>query len=377
MADPITNPNVITCETSRSLDDISYTGSASNASIKIPTDTVYKRLALRFYGVITATYGSGSPIANELGMSQLIDSVQIVADGNRTLKNLHPYLSRMHTLMTRGHVPERANVTNTASTMLGQNESQNGAWFTYPSTTQNIILNESMEVNFENPLAYSENDRLATLFNAKGLSTVYLKANFLDASNLQRVESSPVAITYSAGDFKLKTSTIEAQSIPAEQQFFDLKESFSSETFTGQTNRREIKLNTGNLLCGIGILAKNGTANTLLSDVAVTSIELRVNGQRVVHETDFISSQQRLRARWGMVDSKSSAGHNMKGFTFINLLNMGKISSALNTSKAAGVDSVSLYISTGSASGNDPATYTVPVEVIYAPIEVAAPQMKA
>lgn len=375
--DPISNPNVISCETSRSLDDISYTGSSQNASIKIPTDSVYKRLALRFYGVITVTYGSGSPIANELGMSRLIDSIQIVADGNRTIKNLHPYMSRMHTLMTRGHVPERSNVTNTASTYLGQNESQNGPWFTYPSTTQNVILNESMEVCFENLLAYSENDRLATLFNAKGLSTVYLKANFLDASNLQRVESSPVSIAYSAGDFKLKTSTIEAQSIPADQQFFDLKESFSSETFTGQTNRREVKLNTGNLLCGIGILAKNGTANTLLSDVAVTSLELRVNGQRVIHETDFISSQQRLRARWGMVDAKSSAAHNMKGFTFINLLNMGKISSALNTSKAAGVDSVSLYISTGSASGNDPATYTNPVEVIYAPIEIAAPQLKA
>lgn len=377
MADPISQPNIITCETNRQLDDMSYTGTASNQSIKVPTDSIYKRFALRFFGVITATYGSGSPIANELGMSRLIDSVQVVADGNRTIKNLNPYLSRMMTLMTRGHLPTRANSTNTASTMLAGTESSNGAWFTYPSTTQNIILDESMEVCFENIHAYAENDRLATLFNAKGLSSVYLKANFLDASNLQRVESSPVAITYSAGDMKLRTSTVEAQSIPAEQQFFDLKESFSSEQFSGQTNRREIKLNTGNLFCGVGVLVKNGTANTLLSDVAVTDLELRVNGQRVLIQSTFLDTQNRMKTRWGMTSTKSSGAHNLKGFAYLNLLNMGKISSALNSSKAAGVDSLSLYVSTASASGNDPATYTVPVEVLYNTVEVAAPQLKA
>lgn len=377
MAEPVQqNPNLITSETSRQLNDMSYTGSATSLSSDIPKDTVIKRISMRFVGVMTVTFASGSPVASELGLSRLLSRVEVVADGNRTIKNVHPYMARMISNLTRQELPGRASLTNTANTLLPTTEVENGAWFTYPSTTQNVILEESMEIAFELPWAYSEDDRMASLFNTKGLSSAFLKATFVDNSNIQRDESSAVSVTYSAQNFKLYSSIIEAQSIPAEQPFYDHKESFSSETFSGATTRRQIKLSTGNLFCGIGMLFRNGDANKLLSDVAGTDIELRINGQRVLHQTNFLQLQQRQRARLGIKAVKSSGNHSMKGFCFLNLLNSGKISSALNTAKAAGVDSLDLFVSTAASSGTDAATYTNPVEMIYQTVELAAPPAK-
>ena len=378
MAEPIQqNPNIIQSETSRQLPDMSTTGGSGSTQVDIPKDTVIKRLNIRVVAYTVTTYASGSPIGHSEGIGRLLARVEVVAEGSRTIKSVYSYHQRMINFLVRGDLPERAYLENGSNTRLATKESENGAAFVYGSTTQNLLLNESFDICFENPWAYSENDKMASLFNTKGLSSAILKATWNDISNIQRDESSPVSITYSSSDVSLKSSIIEAQSIPAEQQFFDHKESFATETFSGQTTRRQIKLSTGNLFCGIAFLVRNGDANKLLSDVALTDIELRINGQRVLAQTNMLQLQQRMRARLGLRAPKTTGAHNLKGFAYLNLLNGGQIASALNTAKSAGVDTLDLYVSTASSSGNDAATYTNPVELAYQTVELAAPPARA
>ena len=377
MAEPVQqNPNIVQSETSRQLADVSTSGTPTSVSIDIPKDTVIKRIACRVVAYTVTTFASGSPIGNELGIASLLTRMEVVAEGNRTIKSIHPYMQRMINLLTRGEFPERAYLENGSSARLATKESENGAAFVYGTTTQNLLINESFDINFELPWAYRDTDRMASLFNTKGLSSAFLKSTWGSAEGLQRYESSPAPVVYTETDVKLYSSIIEAQSVPADQTFFDHKESFSSESFSSQTTRRQVKLSTGNLFCGLGILVKNGDANKLLSDKALTDIELRINGQRVLHQTNFLQLQQRMRARLGLRSPKTTGAHNLKGFAFLNLLNGGMVGSALNTAKSAGVDSLDLYVSTAAASGNDAATYTNPVEMIYSTVELSAPPAK-
>lgn len=356
----------------RTLPVLSWNGKAGLQSLDIPKDTVIKRLEIRMKGSFDVTYAAGAPVSSPTGfMGRVIQGgIQVVANGSRYIKTLDPYmLSRMN-LLLMGQVAERAYTTGAAAptSHIAQTEKAYGESFVYPATTQFVTINESIVISFEMPWA-DKFGRETTLFNTRNLSSAVIQFNFVDLSNIQQ-DGGAVAITYGNVNLSLYVSVVETPDIPRDQVFLDYRQSFKRETFSSEQRGKLIDCPKGNFLANIEFLVKNGDANKTLSDAAITDIELRLNGSRMVQSTTFLALQQGWRTRRGINSPRgtSSAGvtHALQGYAMMNLLKNEDIRTALDTSLQAGVDQVQLLLTSAAATGGaviDGATYTNPVEV--------------
>lgn len=369
--------SVISAETRRRLSPVAFASSQTKAS-ELPRDTVIKRCELHLAGQHDVTYSSGSPVLNQEGYWRLVPQIQVIIDGQRTVKSIDPYMQRFLNSLYAGNPPRRAYSSGSAAaytTLLPATEWVSGT-VAYPSTTQFILINECIVMHFEMPWAYSLG-REATMLNIKDVSSAEIRYSFASMDQIQRDETSPVSVTYANIDINITPTIIEARAVPRDQQFFDFKETVTRFNFTGEVRDSEIQLPRGNALAGIAFKVRNGSANRNLVDRGLRDIQLQVNGQQVLQRTTFHELQDDNQARYGMNDVRASSRHAMEGLAFMNLLINGRIDSALNTTLGAGVDQVRALVTTAPASGTDANTYTNPLEVSVWSQEIAAVPAKA
>lgn len=371
--------NLIQCETRRRLDPAAFVQNG-NATVLIPRDTVLKRAHIYLEGSATATYAAGSPVASPYAIDKLLTRLDVIIDGQRTVKSITPSIMEKLNTLYCGIRPKRAYGLPgaTLNTLIASTETPSGPAFVYPTTTEYLVWNEEFVLWFELPpwaMAY-EAGRSSTLLNCKNVSSAEMRFNFGAIENVQQ-DGGAVSITYGGVDLKFIPTIVEAREVPSDQIFFDFKETMSRQSYTSEQREAQIQLPRGNKLLGVGVQVRNGDSARSLVDRGIRNMQLVINGQSVLQRSTFRENQIALKSRYGASDDSASGKHTLEGFAYINLLQSGYLGSSLNTSIGAGVDTVNLVIdSAPDASGIDDATYTNGLEVTVLAQELAATPVK-
>lgn len=337
----------------------------------LPRDTVLKYLEITLSGSVTTTYGSGTPVAdNQSTFDNLVSNIDVVVNGSRTIKNVRPHMLAMQQLLATAN----PNVRRASAGASAVPNPLTEGGFVYGTTGQITSVRESLLIAFENFLA--QDGKEATWLNLKGVSSATLNLNTRGFSSLLGFGNT-APVVYSGGPFQFEIKTIEAQDVPATKYFSDWKQTTKTESFGDQTNNRMIELNRGNFLQGVMLFAQDGAAGTattasgkLASDLLLTALNIKINGQQDIKSNDFLGYQTENRNRFGLVAPYSGGVSRFSGLAYIDLLRDGDISTALDTRPPA-VDQIFLDMSTRSASEvtyGSGATVTIMTNEIVNPI---------
>ena len=341
----------------------------------LPRDTVLKSVQLRLSGSVVTTFASGTPVADALStFDNIIPRIDVVVNGSRVVKSVRPYLMRMQQLFVSQILAERKS-SAAASAATGNNPTAD-AGFTYGSTTNLTSVAETIYVPFEMVYCDLGQGREATWLNLKGVASAELRLTCAAFSTLLGFgNTAPVVFTSST--LSVDIVTTEAQDVPPEIVFSDWKQTTKELTFSAQTTQYAIDINRGNKLSGIMILARDGAAGTtttasgkLRSNLAVTNINLKVNGQTDIKATSFLNLQAENRARYGVNAPYASNVSLLDGVAHLNIIARKDITTALDCRPPL-VDNVQLFIDT-----NDSTTvsYTNPVSVTVMTEEIVEPR---
>jgi hypothetical protein len=340
----------------------------------LPRDTVLKSLQLRLSGSVTTTFASGTPVADALSsFDNIIPRIDVIINGSRVVKSVRPYLMRMQQLFTTQILAERKSSAG-ASAAAGNNPTAD-AGFTYGTTTQLTTVAETIFLPFEMVYCDLGMGREATWLNLKGVASAELRLTcgafsaFLGFGN-----TAPVV--FSASTMQVDIVTTEAQDVPPEIIFADWKQTTKEITFSAQTTAYAIDINRGNKLSGLMLLARDGAAGSsttasgkLRSNLAVTNLSLKVNGQTDIKSTNFLNLQAENRARYGVNAPYASNVSLLDGVAHMNLLARKDISTALDC-RPPMVDNVQLFVDTNDSttvSYTNPVSLTVQTEEIVQP----------
>lgn len=379
-ADYVANPSAgyLNAEARRPLDAATYSSNRLT-TVQVPRDTVLKAMLLNLVLSCEATYASGTPLFAETGlMDRLCPQVEFIINGNRVLKSVKPHMLRMHNAIESGSAPTRRyNFSAAVDTNTRAGFEWMGGTLANPSTTQFLQYNESCRMWFELPFNYIGSSGYDTECDIRDVASADLKFYFANIQNiLQDGNSAPV--TYANVIASIKTQIIENRARPRPQPgdvMYDYVESTITRQISGQQTGYQIELQTGNYLAALGFLVKNGDTNKSLAENLVTGLLLRINGSTAIQgPVDHDDLQDDNIARYGVNSPAGvaayaasttfvSRSHVLKGFAFMNLLRNGSWNTAINTSRAAGIDTVKAELNTPSSSGTDAATYTNPLEV--------------
>lgn len=341
----------------------------------LPRDTVLKGLQLRLSGSVTTTFGSGTPVADALStFDNIIPRIDVIVNGSRVVKSVRPYMMRMQQLLVTQVLAERKSSAG-ASAAAGNNPTAD-AGFTYGTTTQLTTVAETIWLPFEMIHSDLGMGREATWLNLKGVASAELRLTCAAFSTLLGFGNT-APVTFSASTMSVEIITIEAQDVPPTIQFADWKQSTKELTFSAQVSDYAIDINRGNKLSGIALLARDGAAGStttatgkLRSNLLVTALSLKVNGQSDIKSTSWLSLQAENRARNGINAPYSSNVSLLDGFAHINLLARKDISTALDVRPPL-VDQVQLFVNTNDSSTvsyTNPASLTVQTEEIVLPL---------
>ena len=337
-------------EKQRRLQSVVLTG-VGPLSRDIPKDTVIKRIGLRMQGAIQTTFASGTPVARADSIfHSLINSIQVVANGGRFIKNVQPHLVRMQALLNTSVQGERGSVAAAAPQLT---KVQVDSGFVYGTTTQYTTLNETLTLPFEFIWSKAESERMLTWFDTRDLSSAEIRFQQNPYSSLLS-QANTAPVTFSNSTIQIDITLVEAVGVPKGQKFFDFRQTTKDIPFTGQATNYQIEINRNNALAGLLFYAKDGAAGStstatdrLASNSLATDMTLKLNGNIDLKATTFLDLQAENRARYGVVAPFSGSVSQLDGIAHMNFIN-NSISDAVNTK--TGVDSLYLFVSTNSAS---------------------------
>lgn len=336
-------------EKQRILQPVTLTGSGV-LSRDIPKDTVIKRIELRLSGGITTTFASGTPVARADAIFQsLVNTIQVIANGSRFVKNVQPHLMRMGQLFNTGNQAERGSSAGSAEVNI---PTVSGG-FTFGTTGQVTTVAEKLSIPFEFIWAKKEEERALTYFDTRDLSSCEIRFVQNPYTSLQS-QANTAPVVYSASTLQIAITLVEAVGIARGAKFMDFRQSTKDLPFTAQTNQSQVEINRGSSLAGLWFYAKDGAAGStttatdrLASNSLITDLTLKLNGSIDLKATTFLNLQGENRARYGINAPYASNVSAIDGVAHMNFIN-DSINDAVDTSK--GVDSLYLYISTNSSS---------------------------
>jgi len=370
----------------RTLDTVNYAENTPS-SLKLPLDTCIKRATIMMIAEFDVTYAAGSPQFSELGVfSRLCPQIDVNVNGIRNVKSLDPAIARLNAALFLGKNSRRAYTFGAASAGVNRaSRSWVAGLLAYPATTQFCLFNETMPISFEMPDEISyRGDKSATQLDIRDVSSAEIKFYFGAISAVQR-DGVGATVTYGNRSISFITQIIEnkARERPQDGEImYDYVETLIRRQATGESTN-QVVLNTGTLLAGLSFLCRNGDTNRTPVDNIINSLALKVNGSNTVQgPVSFQNLQDDNKARYGLDDdigladyastiASTASVHPARGFAYMGLVNGGDLSSAINTSRAAQVDQLTLEWKVNSASASkDPSTFTNPVELSVATHEV-------
>lgn len=363
----VNGPRVVhTSEARRTLPVQSYKNDGQSIVFDLPLDTAIKRANIRCYGYFSVTYASGSPIADSAGFSgRLLARCDVVAAGGDTVKSIDPYMMQKQQLLLNTIMPRRAYATSASqpTSLRAQTDSSSGAPFVYPATAQFVVINEAFTLYFEHPWIYNAQGGRQTLLYTRGMNSCQLVLQVGAVANLQRAETSPVAVTYGSVSLSFEVQLIENPWVVEDPKdpFLYFREITKHAFFSGETRNGIVDVKTGGMITGFHFLVRNGDVNKSLSDIALTRMRLKANTSNTIADVTFLGQQEENISRYG-VDSKLSSGvHSLSGYCYLGLMSNGAVQTALDSSRYS---TLVLDMDTASGSvGTDQATYTNSVDV--------------
>lgn len=318
----------------------------------LPRDTVLKSLQFRLSGSVVTTFGSGTPVADARStFDNLIQRIDVIVNGQRTVKSVRPHMMRIQQLLTTGVLGERR--SSAAASAAAGNFPTVDAGFTYGTTTQTTTAAETIFLPFEMVYCDGGLGRESTWLNLKGASSAEVKFTTSSFSSLLGFgNTAPVA--YSNSTFIIDIVTREAQDVAPNIAFSDWKQTLRNIPFTAETLDYPIDINKGNFLSGIMLFATDGAAGSattatgkMASNLLLTKLSLKVNGQTDIKTTSFAQLQAENRAQYGVNAPMGSNVSLLDGVVHMNLLARKDITTALDCRQPM-VDSVQLFMSTAS-----------------------------
>lgn len=341
----------------------------------LPRDTVLKSISLRLSGAVVTTFGSGTPVADSLStFDNIIPRIDVIVNGSRTVKSVRPHLMRMQQLFTSTILGERK--SSAAAAAATGNLPTVDAGFTYGTTTQVSTVAETIFVPFEMVYCDLGKGREATWLNLKGVASAELRLTCAAFSKLLGFGNT-APVVYSSSTLSVDITTREAQDVPPNIIFSDWKQTSKELTFSAETSDYAIDINRGNKLSGLMIFARDGAAGTattasgkLPSNLALTKLNLKVNGQTDIKNTTFLNLQQENRSMYGINAPFASNVSLIDGVAHMNFLARKDISTALDV-KPPLVDNVQLFVNTNTAAN---VSYTNPVSVTVMTEEIVEPR---
>ena len=341
----------------------------------LPKDTVLKHLQLRLSGAVQTTFASGTPVADAQSIfDNIIPRIDVIVGGSRTVKSVRPHLMRIQQLFAAGNIAERR--SSAGASAAADNFPTVDGGFVYGTTTQYTTVAETIIVSFEMVYAEPGLGRETTWLNLKGVSSAEVKLTCAAFSSLLGFGNT-APVVYGNSTLIIDIITVEAQDVPANIQFTDWKQTTKELIFGAQTTDYAIDINRGNKLTGIMLFARNGAAGSsttatgkVPSNLAVTKVNLKLQGQSDIKATDFKALQAENRARYGVNAPFAGNVSMLDGIAHLNLLSRKDLSTALDC-RPPFVDNVQLFIDTNSASN---VSYTNPVSVTVMTEEVVLPR---
>lgn len=340
----------------------------------LPRDTVLKGLQLRLSGAVTTTFASGTPVADaQSTFSNLIPRVDVVVNGSRVVCSVYPWLMHLHQLLATGNMGERR--ASAAASAATDNYPTVDQGFVYGTTGQVTTVAETVLIPFENIFA-KEDQKHLTWLNLKGAASAEIKLTTAAFSKLLGYGNT-APVVYSSSTLKVEIITIEASDVSAEMQFSDWKRTTKQVSFSAETSDYAIDINRGNKLQALSVFAQDGAAGTattasgkLASNLALTKMQLVVNGQSIIKNTNFKALQAEMRARAGVNAPFASNVSRFDGFARMDMLRGGDLRTALDLRPPL-VDNCQLVVSTNTASN---VSYTGPVTLTIMSEEIVSPR---
>lgn len=348
----------------RTLQTVTNTGTAATSSTFIPIDTAIERMSIDLLFACTVAYSSGSPVLSPMGlMGRLVPNISIVADGSRPIKSFDLNMARMLTMLQYGNSPRRG--FQKGASLQGTTFQPTTEWdantVSYPTTTQDLIVQEQVEIFFANNRA-DKYGKWNSLLYTKNLSTCFMNMTISPISQILDTGNTAV-VTYTNVSITFIPTIIENREADVSSNAYDFVESIIPSQFSS-AGQKSIQLITGNRVIGLLLRARNGDTAQTLSDTAITDLALKINGSIDVATTNFRNVQNDMKARFLAYDEYASSGHPSQGFSYMQLIKGEAGISGIDTRLEAGVSSLYLYATAAASSGvPDPATYTNPVSL--------------
>ena len=362
----------IISETQRKLQQVLVQENVT-VSRDLPRDTVLKQLNLRLSGAIQTTFASGTPVADALAsFDNICPRIDVIINGSRVVKSVRPYMMRMQSLLATGHPSERLSSAGAAAVL----KPTVNAGFTYGTTTQYTTVAETIIIPFACIMSEVGGD--STYLNLKGVASAEIKFSFGSFMGF-RAFGNTAPLAFANSTLAIDITTVENQSIPANLDFSDFKQTTKELTFNAETRDSAQEINRGNFLIGVNFLCRDGAAGTattasgkLLSNNVLSDIKLVLNGQRNVKVTTWFELQAEMQSRYGLNAGYSGNVSPIDGFAYLNMLEgkgFGQLATALDVRPPL-VDQVHLYLSTRPSSD---VSYTNPASVTVMTNELVVP----
>ena len=338
--------------------------SNTNVQVDIPRDTSVKRIVLSLTGSFTTTFASGVPTLSPFGVfAKICPNFYVVADGSRQIKVLDLFMQRCMNAQTYGTFPRRAIARGAGLTTTS--DFPTSEWLSgtqsYGATTQDLVINEQVIVDFENPNSWQNKD-ISQLYT-RNLQTCNMTFGFADITNIQTTGVN-APVVYSNVSLSIVPTIIENREGTLAQGAFDFNEFVIRRSYSSQQTNSQILLNAGNKIVGLAIMSQSGDSALSLADNVVTDINMLTNGILPQQTTRFRDLSNDNKIRNGICDDQYATGlRGLTGFAFMSFLKNGDALSGLDSALAKGVSTAEIQISTGANTGLNAVVYTTPITI--------------
>ena len=285
-------------------------------TIRLPRDTVYKKLNFVLSGAVKTSYASGSPVADDTAtMERIINSIMLRIDGREVVKQMRPHMMRMTDYLATGVLPPRYSKAGATKAVVPTTPGK----FVFGSSGQYTAIREQAAFNFQNVL--TGDGQQSTWLDTRGASTVELEVSFGSLKKIQK-DTDTADVTYSESNLRLDVFVDGLQNLPLDTKLSTFKQTFQEVVLPAGSNQVGYDLNKGNAIQGVLFIVRDGTAGSekALSDELLDGIQLVINGTTVIQSSTFRELQYANMAMLGIERKESGGKSPLDGVCYMDLL---------------------------------------------------------
>lgn len=331
--------------------------------LQLPCDAIFRAFILVLRGGVTATFGSGTPLANYRGAFDNICPLINVRLPGELVKSISPFMLQQQNFIAKKIQGWRSGSAGAA--LAAQSWPQTyPSGFTYAATTNISSYREVVVMPFEYIYSDKRENRDLTLLNLSRVPNAQLEFNFVPFnSNVGLIaEGNTAPVTFSNSTFVVDVLGVEANEYnPMTDVFAMWRQTQTQDSIgTAAVTNRQVNLNRGAYFAGLLAHFRNGAAgsattatgrlpdNTLASDMS-----LKYNGNNVLIDGDYNLLFAHMKDSYGIWAPQTAGLGYLDGTVKMDLCSDADPRTAFDARKENQIDTLYLNYSTNSG-----ATYT-------------------